>query len=399
MCGARVPWRLSPRGVLLESAAAAVGMMAILVAVWVWRGSDPGQLAAPPAVVRLAATAAPTSAPPPAATAITATLGVPTAVAATAAPPAAVEHTIQSGDTLWNLAAEHDTTVDDILAANAGELSLDRLSIGQVIKIPQPGGAEPPAPSDAGATIAAPPDEGAPAATAPPDEAAMSAALALAAARPTIVVVDSVSVTVAAADTLSTLAEAHGVTVDDVVAANGLDGADAVIQVGQALVVKTAVVVTATPLPGGLAGGQPGADAGQAALPEPLQPDTSSYPSPLMLSPLSDTVVADDAPVLRWSSIGPLPSGVVYVVRVRDADADDADAVAVPVRGGATAVRIPARFRPALGAARQLAWSVAVGRAGIGLLGSGELTMLSGPPTWHTFTWSAGDGATPTSAP
>lgn len=398
-----MPWRLSPRGVLLESAAAVVGMLAILAAVWVWRGTDPGQLAAPPAVVRQAATAAPTIALPTAAAAVSATLGTPTAVAATqatAAPPPAVEHTIQSGDTLWNLAVEYDTTVDELLAANAGELSLDRLSIGQVIKIPQPpGGAEPPAPSDATAAAQAPPADATPAATAPPGEAALAAALALAAARPTIVVVEGVSVTVAAADTLSTLAEAHGVTVDDVVAANGLAGADAVIQVGQALVVKTAVVVTATPLPGGLAGGQPGADAGQAALPEPVLPDTASYASPLMLAPLSGTLVVDDAPVLRWSSIGPLPAGVVYVVRVRDADADDADAVAVPVRGGATAVRIPARFRPALGASRQLAWSVAVARASEGLLSSGDLTVLTGPPTWHTFTWSAGDGMTPSPAP
>lgn len=390
-----MPWRLSPRGVVVESAAALVGIVAILGAIWVWRSSGPASLPAPAAIVRQASTAEPTPTAAPLAAAVPVTPTTVTAAPTTASVvPAAIEHTIQSGDTLWNLAAEHDTTVEDILAANAGELTLDRLSIGQVIRIPQAGGAPPAAAdgADAPTALAAAP------VTSTSPAASLAAAVAMAAAQPTVVVVEAVSVTVAAADTLSTLAAAYDVSVDDLVAANNLGDAEAILQVGQPIVVQTAVVVTATPLPGGLAGGQPGSDAGQAALPEPVLAEPASYEVPLMLSPLPETLVVGDAPILRWSSIGPLPPGVGYVVLLRDADAGDAEAVEVPVRGGATAVRIPARFRPALGASRRLAWSVAVGRADDGLLASAEWTILSADPVWGTFTWTVGEGTTPTPA-
>ncbi|MEO8085000.1 MAG: LysM peptidoglycan-binding domain-containing protein [Ardenticatenales bacterium] len=393
VCGTRIPWRLTRRGILAESAAAIVGLAAIFAAVSVWRASDPGQTPAPPELVaqiteapfrRAIATLPPATAP------VSATLTP--LPPPTAAPPSSIEHTIASGDTLWNLANANDTTVDAILAANVGELSLDRLSVGQVIKIPLDGdvAVPPPAPSEpAPAEVAAEPTA---AATIVDDAVA-------AVAQPTVVVTGAVSITVAAADTLSTLAEANGVAVDDVVAANALTGADALIQPGQVLVMKTAVVVTATPEPGANSFGQPGGTNGQAAQAEPMSDGDPTYAAPLALSPLAASTVVDDAPTLRWTSIGPLPPNIVYFALIRGADEAASKATRVPVRGGSTALRIPARYRPALGASRRLAWAVAVGRVGQTLLGSDGGLILSGDPNWIEFTWSAGEASTPSPAP
>ncbi|MBK6769415.1 MAG: LysM peptidoglycan-binding domain-containing protein [Ardenticatenales bacterium] len=395
VCGTRVPWRLTRRGVLVESAAAVVGLAAIVAAILVWRSGAPGQLPAPPAVVLrgtdVAVVVPPTMAVSVATAVVTATATLPP-LPTPAAPPA-LEHTIASGDTLWNIASENDTTVEAILAANVGELTLDRLSIGQVIKIPL-SDALPPA--DALVQEAPPAVDAAAPAT---DTLAADILARAGAADGLTVVVQAVSVTVAADDTLSTLAEANGVTVEDVVAANGLADADAILQLGQVLVMKTAEVVTATPLPGGIAGGQPGSDAGQAAQQEPLTDDADRYAAPLALSPLFGTAITGDAPMLRWSSIGRLPPGIAYIVLLNEADAPIDEAVRVTVRGGATAARIPARFRPALGASRELVWAVAVGRIGDSLLGSDDPTVLSGDVNWIAFTWTVGDGPTPSVEP
>jgi hypothetical protein len=48
-----------------------------------------------------------------------------------------IQHTVQPGDTLWNLAGLYDTTVEEIEAANPG-IDTDNLIIGQVIAIPEP---------------------------------------------------------------------------------------------------------------------------------------------------------------------------------------------------------------------------------------------------------------------
>ena len=49
----------------------------------------------------------------------------------------AIQYTIQPGDTLWDLANQYNTSVDEIIAANPG-LDPDNLMVGQVIVIPDP---------------------------------------------------------------------------------------------------------------------------------------------------------------------------------------------------------------------------------------------------------------------
>jgi FOG: LysM repeat len=45
-----------------------------------------------------------------------------------------IPYTVQSGDTLWELASDYDTTVEDIMEANPG-IDPDNLQVGQVINI------------------------------------------------------------------------------------------------------------------------------------------------------------------------------------------------------------------------------------------------------------------------
>jgi peptidoglycan endopeptidase LytF len=49
--------------------------------------------------------------------------------------PETVQYTVQAGDTLWELANEYDTTIEDIMASNPG-IDPDDLQVGQLIFIP-----------------------------------------------------------------------------------------------------------------------------------------------------------------------------------------------------------------------------------------------------------------------
>ena len=49
--------------------------------------------------------------------------------------PGTIQYTVQSGDTLWDLADEYELEVEEIMAANPG-VNPDNLQIGQSINIP-----------------------------------------------------------------------------------------------------------------------------------------------------------------------------------------------------------------------------------------------------------------------
>lgn len=228
---------------------------------------------------------------------------------------------VQPGDSLWSLARAHDTTVAELMAANA--LTSERLSLGQVLQLPGGTSVEHVVrPNDtlyeiarrydvsvqaiqaanavSGTTIrpgqvltipgaSAEPEPTAAAAPAPAEEAAAPAAAAAAApeaadidaadqeasapeasaAEGTEPAADVATVApvadanetpaparayvVQSADTLYDIARAHGVSVDDLIAWNGLDGT--LIRPGQSLSlgptpatpVAQPLVVTVTP--------------------------------------------------------------------------------------------------------------------------------------------------------
>ncbi len=191
----------------------------------------------------------------------------------------ASEIVVQPGDSLWNLAREHGTTVAELMAAN--DLRSERLSLGQVLRLPgsdagidytvqpndtlydiarhhgvsveaiqtanalqgttiRPGqvltivGATPPQQAAAGPAVSAAP------------EATVEQPATTAAEADTTEAATTPDYTVQAADTLYDIARAHGVSVDDLIAWNGLDGT--LIRPGQ-LLSLTRVADTPAPQP------------------------------------------------------------------------------------------------------------------------------------------------------
>lgn len=139
------------------------------------------------------------------------TLQVPTAGATTApAAAATATHVVEPGDSLWSLARRYDTTVASLMAVNA--LADDALRPGLELTVPSSAAAPAPA---ASAAAAAP----APASTAPAPTTA-----------------PTTSVTVRAGDSLYEIALAQGVSVDDLIAWNDLDGT--LIKPGQVLALQ-----------------------------------------------------------------------------------------------------------------------------------------------------------------
>jgi LysM repeat protein len=51
--------------------------------------------------------------------------------------PGINQYTVQAGDTLWDLANDYDTNIEDIIAANPG-IDPDNLQVGQVIALVDP---------------------------------------------------------------------------------------------------------------------------------------------------------------------------------------------------------------------------------------------------------------------
>lgn len=152
-----------------------------------WNGLTHRSTIYPGQVIRLAPPGGPAPAPAPAAPA--------TAVA---------EHTVAAGDTIWSISRAHGTTVEAILAANGLKASAV-IYPGQKLKLA--GAATPAAATPAPA--AAPASAPAPAASAETHE-------------------------VAPGDTLWSIARAHGKSVAELLAANGL-GEGAIIYPGQKL--------------------------------------------------------------------------------------------------------------------------------------------------------------------
>lgn len=429
-CGAKVPWRLTIVGIVVESGLV-LGLVVLAVGLVIWWRDEEApsgpQEQAFQGVISREPTGIPTFTPPPPPSA---TRPPSTEVPPTETPlPPVIEYAIQSGDTLFGLGLEYGVTLEEIGEANPEITDFEGLSIGQVIRIPVRRDQEE-APSE-GEAVAAAPDAGDDAAsseaeegTDPADgdaEAAPAAEggepgadtqtggdaepppLSLAEAEPTgapIVVQEAVSYTLAFGDTLGRIAAEHEVSVDQIIEWNGLSGPAGLFP-GDEIVVQPAVVVTTTPAPTTPPTSVPAvgpADLSSGAMipaEDVVEDDSLRIPAPRMLSPGGASVVTSDAPVLRWASSGVLPEGVYYVVAIRDLSAPDAEPYYSWIRTNATAARIPGRLRPNIGVERELAWSVTVRREPTGLLSESEGVVLSGEPEWRRFVWAPGGNASP----
>jgi hypothetical protein len=164
------------------------------------------------------------------------------------------------------------------------------------------------------------------------------------------------------------VAAAHGLSVEALTAMNQPElGAAPRLAAGQFLRVR--------PAAGNADGGR-----AEAALP---------FAAPVLLAPTDGATVNEDAPLLTWASAGILPEDVYYVVSLRDALATAAPAPElVWVGTNATALEVPARYRPAPRSSRTLAWTVTVRRSSDGRPGPGEGELLCELGPEQTFVWS-----------
>ena len=127
--------------------------------------------------------------------------------------------TVVAGDTLWNLARTHGTTVAELRSLNT--LTTDALSLGQQLVV--------------GSQVV---QEEVVASSAP------ASSVEAAAEAPAEVAISSEPITVQPGDTLYVLAQKHGTSVDELIAWNNLDGS--ALQPGQVLAVSAPVPDTVT---------------------------------------------------------------------------------------------------------------------------------------------------------
>jgi LysM repeat protein len=161
--------------------------------------------------------------------------------------------TVQSGDNLWSIARAHDTTVADLMSAN--QLSDERLSIGQVLRLP----------SVAGATVQAAPFES---------------------GVPLVYVVQP-------GDNLWSIARSHDTSAAALMALNGM--ASDRLQPGQALRLPSAKVATAATTAAAVPAAAPAVTAAAATTPATPAPAAAATAPAAPAAPTSYTVRSGDS--------------------------------------------------------------------------------------------------------
>ncbi|MBN1180556.1 MAG: LysM peptidoglycan-binding domain-containing protein [Anaerolineae bacterium] len=265
---------------------------------------------------------------------------------ATPLPPRA--HQVQEGETLSDIAALYDTTVDEILALNPG-ITPELLQVSQVLLIPP----AIPTPAPTGTPL----PEG-----------------------PTPTPADYIIHIVAAGDTLISIAEQYSVTLSILWEANpDIPVGSDVIRVNQTIIVPQNL-----PEPTAMPAFDPN------ATPTPI----SVYRAPSLLSPADEAVFSgpEAVIVLEWSSVGILQSGEWYELRIGPPVGDP-----VIVRTWSTAYRVPADLYPPSGMpTRTFRWQVNVVRQ---IRGTEEYAPASEPGGIMVFYWLETLPATPTPSP
>ena len=249
-------------------------------------------------------------------------------------------YNVQTGDTLLDIAAEFDITVDELKAFN--NLDSDNIAAGQSLRIPPPtptpGPTQTPAPLDPGATVA-----------------------------------PFLLHTVRLGDTLSTIAEQYGVLVADIRAANDIPANSETINVDQVLTIPQY-----TPTP------EPQIAATVISTPTPIL----AYSAPDMLYPPENASFTgpDDVVILQWSSIGILNDREYYKLELIIPTVDGKETVNVYQRS--TAWRVSEDlFPPDTVTDRACSWRVSIVRL-VTERGDPIYKVISQTVKRRTFTWN-----------
>lgn len=283
-------------------------------------------------------THAPTVTPTPTQTPLPTETPPPTATA-TPIPP--IEYTVQSGDTLLDIAVAFGVTVDELMGP-PNNLESDIIVEGEILLIPPPTPTPGPAPTQ---------DPNAPEATVAPYTLH----------------------TVRSGETLSEIALQYGVTVQSIIIASQLPEDTVTIQVNQVLTIPR---ITPTPTPETLASGGT----------ETPQPGMMRYPSPKLLYP-PDTAAfyGDDTMIaLQWATVGILDEREYYRVELIIPTIEGNETVQDFVKS--TVWRVPEDlFPPDTVQDRTFSWRVTVVRQVTE--GSDPDRMISPAGRRRTFTW------------
>lgn len=206
----------------------------------------------------------------------------------TITPEPPISYVIQAGDSCLLLALRYDVTVDSIIMQNHLDPQCT-VAIGHTILIPRPTPTFAPPPTDT------------------PFGTPLQTATNTPPPYPTYVVVDG--------DTCLGIALRYGVTLNELLAANGLSDCN-FLRVGQKLFVPVhgTLTPTATPTP-------PAAPTGTATRPStPTASPLPTWPAPVLISPTQGQAftAADLTVPLQWAPAGSLRPGEFFSVHVED---------------------------------------------------------------------------------
>lgn len=261
-----------------------------------------------------------------------------------------LDYTVVSGDTCIKIAFNAKVSVAAILTANGGLINADcsNLTVGTVLKVPQPTPTPSPLPS---ATL--PPGLNTP--------------------------VPRLTYTVRSGDTLAGIAKFYGLTVVDLMQVNGLSDPSN-IRADQILVIPLERAITPGPTP-------------TATQPPP-------YPAPQPLNPRDGEVFLGAETVsLQWAAVSQLRAGEFFQVIIEDVTANSARFLRDQVTD--TKFIIPATFQPEDGTPHVYRWSVTTVRQRTD-------TAAGQPPVFdpagavspqRSFVWSGPGGAAPSATP
>ncbi|MCL5998291.1 MAG: LysM peptidoglycan-binding domain-containing protein [Chloroflexi bacterium] len=263
-------------------------------------------------------------------------------------PVAPEEYEVQSGDTCGGIATKYGVSLDSFLALNNLDENNCLIRVGEKLLIPPPTPTAGPSPTLPAGVTPQPSGTPEPTATLPPQ----------------------IIYQVNSGDTCSEIAAKYQMTVDELIAQNGLD-VDCTLQIGQVLTLTFAIPTPAV---------SPTPNVAQTPTPR------VGYEAPTLVSPRDGEAISETQEVvtLQWLSVGILPEDQWYVVQVQPSGA-----ITVPVyETKATSIKLT---RAIFGDQdeRSFAWWVQVKQ----LLGVNSQTgervynTLSEPSTVRRFTW------------